>query len=92
MSGESRKPGDGEVRRAFGKVLRRFRESRSLTQDELAELADSSQNYISNMERGLKGPSLVRIFELAQALQIGPEELVAEVSREVRKVIGTTER
>jgi len=90
MSGELPKPDDGEVRRAFGKVLRRLRESRYWTQDELAERTDSSQNYISHLERGLKGPSLIRVFELARALGVSPEEFVAEVNREARKGIGTT--
>lgn len=85
MSGEASKPNDSEVRRAFGRVLRRLRENQGWTQDELAERTDSSQNYVSNLERGLKGPSLIRVFELSQALQIPAEELVAEVRREVQR-------
>lgn len=92
MSSETLRLDDSEVRQAFGKVLRRMRESRCWTQDELAEFTDSSQNYISNLERGRKGPSLIRIFELSRALQISPEELVAEVSREVRKAAGVVEK
>lgn len=85
MSDEASQPDDGELRRAFGRVLRRRRESCGWTQDELAERTDSSQNYVSNLERGLKGPSLIRVFELSRALQINPEELVAEVNQEVRQ-------
>ena len=91
MSGETPKPDDDEVRRAFGKVLRRLRERHAWTQDELAERTDSSQNYISHLEGGLKGPSLVRVFELARALGVSPGELVAEVNREVRKGVGIAE-
>lgn len=91
MSGETPRPDDVEIRKAFGKVLRRLRERRCWTQDELAEQTDSSQNYISNLERGLKGPSLIRVFELSRALQISPEELVREVNREVQKVVGARE-
>src|SRR5262245_13698490 len=45
--------------RAFGTVLRKLREARSLSQEELADRAHTSQSYLSLLEKGLRAPSLV---------------------------------
>ncbi len=41
---------------AFGLSLRRWRETKNLTQERLAERADLDQTYISGIERGLRNP------------------------------------
>lgn len=60
----------------FGPVLRRFREEKDLSQEELAALVDVSPSHISRMESDLKSPNLEMIFRLAEALKIKPHELV----------------
>lgn len=60
----------------FGPVLRRFREEKDLSQEELAALVDVSPSHISRMESDLKIPSLEMIFRLANALTIKPYELI----------------
>lgn len=60
----------------FGPVLRRFRQNKNLSQEELAALLDISSSYISRMESDLKKPSLDMIFRLAGALNIKPHELI----------------
>lgn len=59
----------------FGPTLRQFRQSKELSQEELAALLDISPSYISRMESDLKKPSLEMIFRLAGALKVKPHEL-----------------
>jgi transcriptional regulator with XRE-family HTH domain len=63
----------------FGPVLRRFRQEKDLSQEELAALVDVSPSHISRMESDLKVPSLEMIFRLAEALAINPHELIREM-------------
>jgi transcriptional regulator with XRE-family HTH domain len=69
----------------FGRRLRELRQSRDLTQEALAEAADLSGNYISDLELGLKVPSLTIIVRLSQALDIGAADLLTAFSREAVK-------
>lgn len=55
---------------AFGKALRLIRNSRKLTQDELAFRANLDRTYISLLELGTNSPSLDTIFLLCNALEI----------------------
>jgi transcriptional regulator with XRE-family HTH domain len=69
----------------FGRRLRELRQSRDLTQEALAEAADLSGNYISDLELGLKVPSLTIIVRLSQALDIGSADLLTAFTREAVK-------
>jgi transcriptional regulator with XRE-family HTH domain len=60
----------------FGERLRHVRKRRRLTQEELATRADLAGPYISDMERGLKVPSLTTVLQLAMALECKVTELV----------------
>ncbi len=69
----------------FGRRLRELRKDRGLTQEALAEAADLSGNYISDLELGLKVPSLTILIRLSQALQIAPPDLLVDFTREATK-------
>jgi transcriptional regulator with XRE-family HTH domain len=58
--------------------LRRIRESRFLTQDELAERAHLNVMTISDLERGAREARLRTIRKLAEALGVEPGALVQE--------------
>ena len=47
-----------------------------LTQEQLSERSGFSQQYISDMERGLRNPTIVSLYELAQALGTTPVALI----------------
>ena len=72
MTGRAIQP-EGKV---FGERLRDVRKRRALTQEELARLADLAGPYISDMERGLKVPSLTTVLRLAMALGCKVTDLV----------------
>jgi len=69
----------------FGRRLRELRQSRDLTQEALAEAADLSGNYISDLELGLKVPSLTIIVRLSQALDIAASDMLTAFTREAVK-------
>ena len=45
-----------ELNKFIGTKIKSFRESRSMTQDELAELLDTTRQSISRYENGEAGP------------------------------------
>jgi DNA-binding XRE family transcriptional regulator len=53
----------------FGRRLRELRQARDLTHEALAEAADLSGSYISDLELGLKVPSLTILVRLSQKLR-----------------------
>lgn len=72
----------------FGKRLRVLREHRGETQRSLADLTGMTHPYISEMERGLKVPSLTTLIRLAIALECEVTDLVDIFRRrDLRKVM-----
>ena len=49
----------------LGNNIKRYREIKKLTQNELAELVDLSREYIADIERGLKNISLKKLYLIA---------------------------
>jgi transcriptional regulator with XRE-family HTH domain len=47
-----------------------------LTQEKFAEISGFSQQYISDLERGHRNPTIVSLHELAQALGVTPVQLL----------------
>ena len=59
----------------LGKNIRENRISLNLTQADLAEKADLSNNFLGHIERGTKKASLITISKLAVALELQISEL-----------------
>ena len=66
------------IKKAFGKKLRSIRISKNLSQEKLAELANSDRTYISDVELGKRNISIVNISKLASALQIDIKDFFTE--------------
>jgi len=60
----------------FGRVLRELRAKRDLSQLALAERCGSNIAYISELERGLKVPTITMLLRLAIALDCRVRDLV----------------
>jgi transcriptional regulator with XRE-family HTH domain len=65
-----------DMRRLVGRNFARIRRSLGLTQEEVAERSGFSQQYISGLEQGRRNPTLVSLFELAQAIHSTPIDLI----------------
>ena len=57
--------------------------ARGLSQEELAEASGLHRTFVSQLERGLKSPSLVSMFSIAEALAIDADALVKLVSHKL---------
>jgi transcriptional regulator with XRE-family HTH domain len=57
------------LRQRFGKRLRELRVQKGFNQLYLAELSDTSEDFISLVERGINAPSFETIEALASALE-----------------------
>lgn len=68
----------------FGEILRRLREDKGLSQQELADLAGIQASAVSHFELGRRLPSFENIRRLADALKVTSDYLLGrEVVREV---------
>ena len=61
----------------IGKRVRYYRLKRNYTQEKLAFEIQSSAAYVSNVERARKKPSLQKLLQIAQALEVSVSELVS---------------
>jgi len=59
-----------KIKKEFGKRLKKLREEKDWTQEELADKAGMHFTYIGQIERGVRNPSLVNLYKLAKALGI----------------------
>lgn len=60
----------------LGKRLKQLRKEHSLTQEKLSELTGLDRGYISDVERGVRNPSVRNISRLAKGLSIKISELM----------------
>jgi transcriptional regulator with XRE-family HTH domain len=65
-----------DMRRLVGRNVKRIRLERGLTQEQFAERSGFTQQYISDLERGRRNPTVVTLFELSQALDCSHVALV----------------
>lgn len=66
---------------ALGEFIRSQRRIADLSQRELARLADLSDAYLSQLERGLHEPSVRVLNGLAQALNVPSDKLLGYLGR-----------
>ena len=64
------------VQEIFCINIKWYRFNRGLSQEQLAELSNTTPKYISDLERGKFCPSFTKLQEIATALGIEPYELL----------------
>lgn len=60
----------------LGRNVRREREARGLSQEQLAFEAGMKRSYLSELERGLRNPSVRALGRIAEALGVSPPTLL----------------
>jgi transcriptional regulator with XRE-family HTH domain len=65
-----------DLRDVFATNLRRLRNAKGMSQDELAYEAEISRGYLSQIEKGVFFASLKVVGKLATALGVEPAELL----------------
>jgi transcriptional regulator with XRE-family HTH domain len=69
------------VLKKFGANVRAKRESKELSQEKLAELADLDRTYISSVERGARNISMLSVVRIAKALKSSAADLCGGIDR-----------
>lgn len=67
-----------DMRRLVGRNVKAARLNAKLSQEQLAERSGFTQQYLSGLERGQRNPTIVSLYEIAQALGTTPIELLRE--------------
>ena len=68
-----------ELRRIVAQNLRRLRQDRGLTQEELADRAGLNRNYVGMVEREENAPTVDTLEALAKAMDIEPTMLLVKL-------------
>ena len=73
-----------DIRKIFGANARRFRLALGLSQEAVAERMGVDRAFISSMERGLQNVTLLTMWQVSQALEVRPAELLDEKASKIR--------
>lgn len=65
-----------DIKAVVGRNVRRYRELKGISQEELAFDADLHRTYVSGVERGVRNPTVLIVAKLANALGIAPCKLL----------------
>ena len=75
--------------KSIGKRIRHYRKRRGYTQEQLGLSINTSGAYISNIERGVKKPSLDNLVSIAETLDITVNDMIMPMYDELdQKKIG----
>lgn len=62
--------------RLLGQVIKDLRRERGLTQEELSDASGLHVNHISGIERGIRSPSVIVLFQLGIGLGTAPALII----------------
>ena len=65
-----------DMRKLVGRNFGKLRREKGFTQEHFAEVSGFTQQYVSDLERGRRNPTVVTLFHLAAALGISHIDLV----------------
>lgn len=74
------------IKQIIGKTVKALRIKQGLSQEDLAGLCEVDRSYISMIEVGRNEPSVTKIFQICQALQIQPSYFFRLVEAELYKL------
>jgi transcriptional regulator with XRE-family HTH domain len=67
------------IEKIFGEELQKIRKEKGLSQEQLGFESGYHRTYISQLERGIKSPSLKTIFRISEALKIQPSKFIQRI-------------
>ena len=68
--------------KTVGKVIRRVREEKGLSQEVVSGLADIGRTHLSAIERGTRKPTMETFFRIANAMDIDASSLLKHIESE----------
>lgn len=66
-----------------GKAIQQHRERKGLSQEVVSGLAGIGRTHLSAIERGERRPTLETFYRIAEAMQVRPSTLLAEMEKNV---------
>ena len=72
---------EGELQRTLGENLRRYRQSRGLSQEAFADLLGVHRTYMGGIERGERNLTLKSLERIADNIDVKPVELLRATRR-----------
>jgi len=79
-----------DMRKLVGRNFARLRRECGLTQEQVEERSGFTQQYLSDLERGKRNPTVITLYELAQALGVSQVDLVMPDQRDESNPSGET--
>lgn len=70
------------IQKRFGKAVRRLRAQAGYSQEKFAAAAGIHRTHMGKIENGLIALSILKIEQIAIALELSPSELLAELEHE----------
>lgn len=70
-----------DIRKRIGINVRQKRDALGLSQEALAHESGIHRTYISDVERGVRNPTVSIIQSIALALDVSPSELLEETKK-----------
>jgi transcriptional regulator with XRE-family HTH domain len=65
-----------EIQAVVGRNVKRYRELKGISQEELAFQSDLHRTYVSGVERGIRNPTVAIVARLPVALGVKPAKLL----------------
>ncbi|MFM7886702.1 MAG: helix-turn-helix domain-containing protein [Pseudanabaena sp.] len=75
-----------DINKALGQVLIKHRTLVKISREELADKAGIHRTYVSQIERGLKSPTLSVLFQISRSLNTTASVLIAEVEQALNDI------
>lgn len=72
---------EGDLQRAVGRSLRRYRQERGMSQEIFADLVGVHRTYMGGLERGERNLTLRSLERIAALIDIDPVDLMRESNR-----------
>ncbi len=72
-----------DINKALGRVLAKYRVIAKISQEELADRAGIHRTYVSQIERGLKSPTLSVLLKISKSLKTTISSLIAEAEQNI---------
>jgi transcriptional regulator with XRE-family HTH domain len=74
-----------DMRRLVGRNFAQLRLAKGFTQEGFAEKSGVTQQYVSDLERGRRNPTVVTLYHLAHALAVSHVDLVTPDEEALRE-------
>ncbi len=73
-----------KVAKKLGEIIAKHRVKSEMSQETLADLAQIHRTYVSQIERGLKYPTIYVLVQIAKALDMKLSDLIIELEKELK--------